>query len=84
MRANHTSELQSAAAVPDEIREANFNAAMEWAERLRQMGMDPMVMDSNGVGGYHVWVLLDREYPLADTFDQPNTFFVGRSGVRCQ
>ncbi len=53
----------------DEIREANFNAAMEWAERLRDMGMDPMVMDSNGVGGYHVWVLLDKEYPLADTFD---------------
>ena len=26
-------------------------------------------MDSNGVGGYHVWTLLDKEYPLADTFD---------------
>jgi hypothetical protein len=53
----------------DEMAEANFAAAMEWAERLREMGMDPMVMDSNGVGGYHVWVLLDKEYPLADTFD---------------
>lgn len=53
----------------DEVAEANFAAAMEWAERLREMGMDPMVMDSNGVGGYHVWVLLDKEYPLADVFD---------------
>ena len=52
-----------------EIAEANFNAALEWAERLREMGLDPMLMDSNGVGGYHVWVLLDKEYPLADVYD---------------
>ena len=52
-----------------EIAEANFNAALDWAERLREMGMDPMLMDSNGVGGYHVWVLLDKEYPLADVYD---------------
>ena len=32
-------------------------------------GMDPMLLDSNGVGGYHVWVLLDKEYPLADVYD---------------
>ncbi len=53
----------------DEIAEANFGAALEWAEQLREIGMDPMLMDSNGVGGYHVWVLLDKEYPLADVFD---------------
>src|SRR5204863_2732991 len=53
----------------DEMAEANLAAAMEWADRLREMGMDPMVMDSNGVGGYHVLVLLDKEYPLADVFD---------------
>ena len=53
----------------DEIAEANFAAALEWAEQLREIGMDPMLMDSNGVGGYHVWVLLDKEYPLADVFD---------------
>ncbi|HEX6125070.1 MAG TPA: hypothetical protein VFZ23_06810 [Pyrinomonadaceae bacterium] len=52
-----------------EIAEANFNAALDWAERLREMGMDPMLMDSNGVGGYHVWVLLDKEYPLANVYD---------------
>lgn len=52
-----------------EIAEANFNAALEWAQRLRDRGMDPMLLDSNGVGGYHVWVLLDKEYPLADVYD---------------
>lgn len=53
----------------DEIAEANFAACLEWAERLRNAGMDAMLLDSNGVGGYHVWVLLDKEYPLADVFD---------------
>lgn len=53
----------------DEMALANFEAALDWAERLREMGMDPMLSDSNGVGGYHVWVLLDREYPLAEVFD---------------
>ncbi|CAN5209323.1 hypothetical protein BH20ACI2_BH20ACI2_24470 [soil metagenome] len=53
----------------DEIVEANRHALFTWAERLRAAGMDPMVMDSNGVGGYHLWVPLDKEYPLADTFD---------------
>lgn len=53
----------------DETALANFEAALDWAERLREMGMDPMLSDSNGVGGYHIWVLLDREYPLADVFD---------------
>ena len=53
----------------DEIAEANFNAALEWAERLREQGIDAMLIDSNGVGGYHVWVLLDKEYPLADVYD---------------
>jgi hypothetical protein len=53
----------------DEIAAANFTAALTWAARLREQGMDPLLIDSNGVGGYHVWVLLDKEYPLADTFE---------------
>src|SRR5687767_6586986 len=52
-----------------EIAEANFNAALDWAEQLRAAGIDAMLMDSNGAGGYHVWVLLDKEYPLADVYD---------------
>lgn len=53
----------------DEIANNNFEAALTWAERLRAMGMDPMIFDSNGAGGYHIWTLLDKEYKLADVFD---------------
>lgn len=53
----------------DELAQANLTAALAWATRLREAFFDPYVIDSNGAGGYHVWVLLDDEYPLADTFD---------------
>jgi hypothetical protein len=53
----------------DEIALANFAAAQEWARRLRDKQMDPLLLDSNGVGGYHVMCLLDKEYPLADVYD---------------
>ncbi len=53
----------------DEIVRANGAAAQEWCRRLRADGFDPILMDSNGVGGYHIWVLLDTEYALADVFD---------------
>lgn len=52
-----------------DIARANFNAAFEWAQRLQADGFDPWLADSNGVGGYHVWALLDKEYPLADVYD---------------
>jgi hypothetical protein len=53
----------------DEVAVNNFAAAMEWAAKLRELGMDPIVFDSNGVGGYHIWTLLDREYRLEDTYN---------------
>lgn len=53
----------------DEIIDANKDALFTWADKCRALGMDPLVMDSNGVGGYHLWVLLDKEYRLADVFD---------------
>ena len=53
----------------DEIAVNNHAAAMEWSGKLREMGMDPIVFDSNGVGGYHIWTLLDREYALQDTYN---------------
>ncbi len=46
----------------------NITACLEWSSRLQKDGLDPILMDSNGVGGFHVWVLLDKEYPLADVF----------------
>lgn len=56
----------------DEVAEANLEACLAWAERIREMGMDPLLFDSNGVGGYHLWVLLDDDYPLADVYDLAN------------
>jgi hypothetical protein len=53
----------------DEVAQANFDAALGWAESLRDAGMEPMLFDSNGVGGYHVWILLDKEYKLEDVYD---------------
>jgi hypothetical protein len=53
----------------DEIAAANFAAALEWSEKLRSQGMDPILIDSNGVGGYHIWTLLDKEYLLEDTYN---------------
>lgn len=53
----------------DEIAQANLTACREWAARLREQGLDPIIFDSNGVGGYHLWTLLDKEYPLADVYD---------------
>lgn len=52
----------------DEVAQANLAAALEWANRLREMGMDPILFDSNGAGGYHLWTLLDGEYPLEDVY----------------
>ena len=53
----------------DEVALSNFAACLEWANRLREQKFDPILMDSNGVGGYHLLVLLDNEYPLADVYD---------------
>lgn len=56
----------------DEVAAANFAAAIEWCTRLRGRLLDPILIDSNGVGGYHIWVLLDGEYPLAEVYDFVN------------
>jgi hypothetical protein len=38
-------------------REGNFVAARGWMEKLQQLGLDPLLMDSNGNGGFHLWVI---------------------------
>lgn len=40
--------------------EGNFSAAKQWTQRLQQMGFDPLLMDSNGKGGFHIWVLFQQ------------------------
>ncbi len=49
-----------------EIAGRNYVAALGWWQKLRAMGLDPLLFDSNGAGGYHLWTLFDRPYPTAD------------------
>jgi hypothetical protein len=53
-----------------ELAAANLAACLTWANRLREKYfLDPCVLDSSGAGGFHIWVLLDKEYPLEDVFN---------------
>ena len=38
--------------------ESNFVAAREWYVALQKLGFDPLLFDSNGRGGFHIWVVL--------------------------
>lgn len=38
-------------------REENLFAAQGWRRRLVEMGLDPLLMDSNGMGGFHLLVV---------------------------
>jgi hypothetical protein len=42
--------------------EGNFVAARGWWEQLVEAGFDPLLMDSNGRGGYHLWIIF--EHPM--------------------
>lgn len=41
-------------------REENLFAARGWREKLVEMGLDPILMDSNGMGGFHLLVVFDQ------------------------
>jgi hypothetical protein len=38
--------------------EGNFVAARGWYHDLQKLGLDPLLLDSNGKGGFHIWVVL--------------------------
>lgn len=40
--------------------EGNYVAAVAWRNRLVELGMDPILMDSNGKGGFHLLVVFQR------------------------
>ena len=52
----------------DEVstREGNFAAAVAWHDRLVAAGFDPLLFDTNGKGGFHLWVVLAQPVPTAD------------------
>jgi hypothetical protein len=43
--------------------EGNFVAARSWWQQLAEQGFDPLLLDSNGQGGYHILVLFAQ--PMA-------------------
>jgi hypothetical protein len=51
----------------DESAEANLQFALRVRERARTAGLTVALIDSSGgLGGYHVWVLLEEPIPMAD------------------
>ena len=48
--------------------ENNFAAAVAWYEKFVELGFDPLLMDSNGNGGYHVTIVFAEPVPTADVF----------------
>ncbi len=45
--------------------QGNFVAARGWRDALAEMGFDPLLMDSNGIGGFHVLVLFAQPMSTA-------------------
>jgi hypothetical protein len=49
----------------EELGVLNFNAATAWYDRLSELGFRPLLIDSNGRGGFHLIVLFSE--PVAST-----------------
>ena len=58
---NHDLEAVGA---PERARR-NLAGALEWWRLLAERGYDPLLFDSSGKGGYHLWVLLAEPAPTA-------------------
>lgn len=41
----------------------NFGAAHAWHERAESLGFAPLLLDSNGRGGFHLFLIFDRRIP---------------------
>lgn len=58
---------ESATGAEDHARR-NLNAAIAWCRQFQSVGYDPMLFNSNGYGGFHIWVLLAEAAPTAAVF----------------
>jgi hypothetical protein len=47
-------------------REENLFAVQGWYRQLVDMGMDPILMDSNGIGGFHLLVIFEEPMSTHD------------------
>jgi hypothetical protein len=47
---------------------ANLRAMLHWRDKVLALGMDPLLTDSNGDGGYHLRGLFERPVPAPRVF----------------
>ena len=47
---------------------ANRRAARSWYGRAAGLGLNPLLLDSNGRGGYHLWLIFNRPIPTEHAF----------------
>jgi hypothetical protein len=47
---------------------ANFRAALTWFILANSLGLKPLLLDSNGKGGFHLWILFAGRVPTAKLF----------------
>ncbi len=48
--------------------EANLAAALGWHEHLVGLGLDPLLLDSNGIGGFHLLVIFAEPMSTASVY----------------
>lgn len=53
----------------EDLARRNLNGVLSWYRKLQNMGFDPMLFDSNGAGGFHLWVLFNEPAPTQQVFD---------------
>jgi len=53
----------------EDLARRNLNAVVTWYRKLQDMGYDPLLFDSNGAGGYHLWVIFKEAAPTTAVFD---------------
>ena len=54
--------------IREDVARRNYAAATGWWEVLQARGYDPLLLDSNGRGGFHLVVLFAEAAPLVDVF----------------
>lgn len=52
----------------EEALRRNESCAIAWWEKLQKLGYDPMLFDTNGGGGYHIWTLFAEPAPTEDIY----------------
>lgn len=55
----------------------NLIGAIKWQKDLQKMGYDPLLIDSSGKGGYHLWVLFKEPAPTEDVFGLVKSIVTG-------